>query len=55
MGEHKGAITIIIAVLVVFGLFVAFSTDVLDPLLDKIGVAFTKMVDNVFAGSGMPK
>ncbi|TDV99667.1 hypothetical protein [Pseudobacillus badius] len=55
MGEHKGAITLSLVVIVLFGVFIAFATGVIDPLMDKIGVAFSKLVDNVFAGSGMPK
>lgn len=54
MGEHKGTITIIIAVLVIFGIFIAFSTDVIDPMMTKIGNGFTAMVNNVFSGTGMP-
>lgn len=54
MGEHKGTITIIIAVLVIFGIFIAFSTDVIDPIMTKIGNGFTAMVDKVFSGTGMP-
>ena len=55
MGEHKGTITIIIAVLIIFGAFVAFATGVFEPMLTKIGSGFTKMVDSVFSGAGMPK
>lgn len=48
MGEHKGTITIIIAVIVLFGLFVAFGQNVIGPLLDTIGGKFTSMVNGVF-------
>lgn len=48
VGEHKGVITIIIAVIVLFGLFVAFGQNVIGPLLDAIGVKFTNMVNSVF-------
>lgn len=51
MGEHKGVITIIIAVLVLFGLFVAFGTNVIGPLLQTIGDNFSTMVNNVFSGT----
>lgn len=47
MGEHKGVITIIIAVLLLFGLFVAFGNNVISPLLDTIGTNFTTMVNSV--------
>jgi len=48
LGEHKGTITIIIAVIVLFGLFVAFGQNIIGPLLDTIGDKFTTMVDGVF-------
>lgn len=53
VSEHKGAITLIIVALIIFGVFVAFATGVFDPMMTKIGEGFTQMVDNVFDGSGM--
>lgn len=50
MGEHKGTITIILAVLIVFGIFVSFATGVIDPLMDSIGDGFSNMVSSVFDG-----
>lgn len=49
MGEHKGTLTIIIAVLLIFGAFVALATGVLSPMLDAIGDGFSNMVDSVFS------
>ncbi|MEG0258575.1 MAG: hypothetical protein RR533_08015 [Carnobacterium sp.] len=53
MAEHKGAITLIIVALIIFGIFVAFATGVLDPIMTKIGDGFTKMVDGVFTDIGV--
>ena len=53
MDSHKGAITLILVVLIIFGIFVAFATGVFNPIMDKIGNGFSSMVDNVFSGSGM--
>lgn len=52
MGEHKGVITLIIIVLILFGIFVAFATGVIDPMMDKVGNNFERMVDDVFDGIG---
>lgn len=51
MAEHKGTITLIIARLVVFSLFVIFNTEVVGPLLNNIGTKFTSMVNDVFTGT----
>lgn len=53
MGEHKGTITIIIAVIVLFGLFVAFGQNIIGPLLNTIGDKFTEMVNGVFSGTNV--
>lgn len=50
MSEHKGAITLIIATLVLFSLFVIFGTEVIGPMLSNIGNKFNDMVDGVFTG-----
>lgn len=47
MGEHKGSLTIIIAVLLLFGLWVAFGRDTIGPLLTTIGTNFTSLVNNI--------
>lgn len=54
MGEHKGVITIIIAVLLLFGLFVAFGNNIISPLLDTIGENFTNMVNSVLPAPTTP-
>lgn len=54
MGEHKGVITIIIAVLLLFGLFVAFGNNIISPLLDTIGTNFTNMVNSVLPSPSTP-
>lgn len=48
MSEHKGALTLVVAVVVLFGLFVAFGQNIVGPLLDTIGDKFTTMVNSVF-------
>lgn len=48
MGEHKGTITIILAVLVIFGIFIIFADEVFQPIMDKIGTQFNELVDGVF-------
>ncbi|MGC8229322.1 hypothetical protein ACP2W0_09980 [Pseudobacillus badius] len=56
MSEHKGAITLLIATLLLFSLWVIFGTDVIDPLLKNIGAKFTSMVNMIrtpMLGSGM--
>ena len=53
LDSHKGAITLILVVLIIFGIFVAFATGVFDPMLTQIGDGFSNMVDSVFDGSGM--
>ncbi|MFD1705226.1 hypothetical protein ACFSCZ_00490 [Siminovitchia sediminis] len=53
MDSHKGAITLILVVLIIFGIFVAFATGVFDPIMTKISNGFNNMVDSVFSGSGM--
>ena len=53
MDSHKGAITLILVVLIIFGIFVAFATGVFNPIMDTIGDGFSNMVNNVFDGSGM--
>ncbi|WP_162985795.1 MULTISPECIES: hypothetical protein [Virgibacillus] len=55
MSVYKATITLIIVALILFGSFVALSTGVLDPMIEKIGSGFNTMVDNVFGGEGMPK
>ncbi len=47
MGEHKGAITLLIAVLLLFGLWIAFGQNTIGPLLDDIGSNFKTMVNSV--------
>lgn len=49
MGEHKGAITLLIVVLILFGIMVAF-TPIFNNIMDTIGINFTKQVDSVFTG-----
>ncbi|EJR25712.1 MULTISPECIES: hypothetical protein [Bacillus cereus group] len=48
MGEHKGAILLCIIALVVFGLWYAFTSGAVKPLLDQIGTGMSNMVTNVF-------
>lgn len=50
MDSHKGAITLILVVLIIFGIFVAFATGVFNPIMDTIGEGFSNMVNNVFDG-----
>ncbi|KIL74678.1 hypothetical protein [Bacillus badius] len=54
MSEHKGAITLLIATLLLFSLWVIFGTDVVDPLLKNIGAKFTSMVNSVFSSMSLP-
>ena len=53
MSVYKATITLIIVSLILFGIFVAFGTEVFSPIMDKIGNKFSTMVDNVFSGAGM--
>lgn len=48
MAEYKGTITLIVAALVLFGIFVAFGTGIIQPLLDNIGNQLNGMVDSAF-------
>jgi hypothetical protein len=48
VGEHKGAILLCIVGLVVFGLWIGFSSGVLQPLFNQIGTGMSNMVNNVF-------
>lgn len=54
MAEHKGTITLIIAVLALFALFVTFGTEVISPLMDSIGAQFTSMVTSIFGSTKLP-
>jgi len=47
MDSHKGAITLILAVLVLFGIFIVF-TGVFDGVLETIGSKFSTLVNDVF-------
>lgn len=47
MDSHKGAITLILAVLILFGIFVAF-TGVFDGVMESIGSKFNSLVEGVF-------
>lgn len=49
MGEHKGTITIILVVLVIFGIFMLFSK-VFEDIMNTIQEKFTTLVNNVFSG-----
>ncbi|MFZ7947180.1 hypothetical protein [Neobacillus sp. 19] len=49
MAEHKGAITLLIAVLLLFSLWIFFGENYISPILTSIGDGFTTMVDNVFS------
>ncbi|MED4882762.1 hypothetical protein [Bacillus smithii] len=53
MSEHKGAILLVVVAIVLFGIFVAFSTGVVQPLVSKIGANLNTMVTNVFSGIGV--
>lgn len=53
MSEHKGAITLIIATLVLFSAFVAFGNDYITPLLGDVGTQFTGLVDSVFSNTSV--
>lgn len=48
MAEHKGAITLMIIVLLLLGLFVAFTTGVVQPMLHTIGDKFNGLVSTAF-------
>ncbi|MEB6549254.1 hypothetical protein MXL46_09125 [Heyndrickxia sporothermodurans] len=48
MAEHKGAITLLIAVLMLFAVWVFFGENYISPILTDIGDGFKSMVTNVF-------
>ncbi|WP_197023515.1 hypothetical protein [Heyndrickxia ginsengihumi] len=48
MGEHKGAITLMLVVLLILGLLVAFTTGIINPLLHTVGDKFNELVDTAF-------
>lgn len=48
MGEHKGTITLVIAVLVLFGIWIFFGNNYIKPLITDIGESFKSYVDKVF-------
>ena len=53
MSEHKGALLLVVVAIVLFGIFVAFATGIVQPLVDKIGANLNTMVTNVFSGIGV--
>lgn len=48
MSINKAEITLIIVVMVIFGFFVLFVSEVFPTLLEDIGEKFSGMVDSVF-------
>lgn len=49
MGEHKGTITIILAVLVVFSIFILLANNYIKPITETIGSKFKGLSDDVFS------
>lgn len=52
MSEHKGALSLIIAVLAIFSIYILFATGVVSPLVAKVGTKFNAMVDSIFTNAG---
>ena len=52
MDSHKGALTLIIAVLLLFAAWVTFGDKYVKPTLNKTGEGFETMVDGVFETNG---
>lgn len=54
VSEHKGALSLIIAVLAIFSIYIVFTTGVVQPLVDDIGDKFKDMVSSIFDYAGEP-
>ena len=54
MSEHKGALSLIIAVLAIFSIYIIFATGVVAPLVESIGDKFTAMVNSIFGNAADP-
>ena len=52
MSEHKGALSLIIAVLAIFSIYILFATGVVQPLVSDVGSKFQAMVDSIFTNAG---
>lgn len=48
MGEHKGVLTIVLAVLLIFSVWIMFNNKYLAPAVDKTGQNVESMVDKTF-------
>lgn len=50
MSNYKAVLTLILLVLLLFGIFVNFSNDYVEPAATKVGEGFLDSIDTTFEG-----